>query len=330
MVQPDGCNFIVVGSSHAGYTAAALRRTGQVVAEVNIPGWRPTSAKLATLKSLLLEAMEGEQDRSKICVCVQLFDNCYFFARGEDGSTLPARRGHDGRYHVDGDSVLAAKDVQFQIFKQLIPVLEAVAGTRLILLAPIPRYLHDSCCEDDEHVPNLREANYKEELEAAVYGCKNNLRDFEFRSGLRGVRVLSTWQLIKKMPDLWADPVHLTEAGYNTIAAELVKVSSELALKRTASDIGGQTRKRARLGGRAVIAGGGGPAGDSREGNLYTPVDRSRSTGGRGSPGWRMHNWGRGHHGGRGGDPHSRGHVRGHGFGRAREEGHWGRRLMSE
>ena len=40
-----------------------------------------------------------------------MFDSSFFLARTEEGVVAPARLGQDGRYHVEGESVFAPKDL---------------------------------------------------------------------------------------------------------------------------------------------------------------------------------------------------------------------------
>ena len=49
-----------------------------------------------------------------------MFDSSFFLARTEEGVVAPARLGQDGRYHVEGESVFAPKDL-------LVPALKTMA-----------------------------------------------------------------------------------------------------------------------------------------------------------------------------------------------------------
>ena len=70
-------------------------------------------------------------------VVFQLLDNNMFFSRFEDGSLCPARRATDGKYHVDGELVIASRESQFAILKLCGPLWEAAKGLRMIVVGPI-------------------------------------------------------------------------------------------------------------------------------------------------------------------------------------------------
>ena len=165
---------------------------------------------------------------------------------------VPARRGHDGRFQVDGENVLAPKETQYAVFNKLMPILEAARGRKLVIVPPLPRYLENSCCEDKEHIPNINKASYKEDLEASVLSCKTNLKDFAFRKGIRMCRVISPWQVLRDVQDTWEDPVHLKKGGYMEIARMTEDAGRELGKKKRPEEglHGGSKRKRDQSGDR--------------------------------------------------------------------------------
>ena len=58
------------------------------------------------------------------------------------------------------------------------------------------------------------------DLELAVMDGRKNVKDFCFRLGISTVRVVGPWKELKDQGDqVWRDAVHLTDSGYNTIAA---------------------------------------------------------------------------------------------------------------
>ena len=90
----------------------------------------------------------------------------------------------------------------------------------LIVMSPLPRYLHTRCCEEEDHISNLDDVDYKSNLEEAVLSCRRNLKDFAFRQGVRSVRTMFPWSQLKKIEDdLWpSDPVHMCDRGYTALA----------------------------------------------------------------------------------------------------------------
>jgi len=217
--------YVVVGSSHASRTAVAIRDTGNTVVEVNYPGWRPITGHISSLCATLKKTLEDQPPGRDVYVVFQLLDNCFYFARSEDGSMLPARKGHDGRFHVDGENILAPKEMQYRTFKQILPVLDLARNYVSIIIPPIPRYYNKACCGDKDHCPNMQAPDYKNNLEAAVHEAKGNIKDFCFRHSLRDCKVLAAWTAIKKNENLWldCDPVHMAPPGYKALAKLVVE-----------------------------------------------------------------------------------------------------------
>ena len=242
-------HYVLVGGSHANRLGAELAKDGATVTRISTCGWKPTVPEVAELKAEIIRAGEATPPDATCCVVFNLFDNCFFFSRGEDGSLTRAARGADGVYHIIGESVLAPKELQQRTLKQLVPLLEAGGNCPKILISPLPRYLERGCCPDSGHVTNRAAADYKEDLEKEIYACKTNLKDFCFANGIRKCRVVSAWQTVKKLPGIWrADPVHLSAAGYAAIAAAVDEAAEAISSKRRLSEPElGSTSKKPRL-----------------------------------------------------------------------------------
>ena len=215
-------------------------------------------------------------------VVVQLYDNSFYLAKPEEGGLLPAvRDSESGKYHVPGESVFAPKELQYSTFVLSKPILEAVAMHPAILVSPLPRYLHESCCDEVSHVSNLGEDDYKPSLEEAVTSCRKNLKDFAFRHGLRNLRVVCPWTPIRRMmEDVWSDPVHLNRVGYDAVASLLIRTAEQTV----GMELDGDKRKG---GGGSGGGGGGGPgtAGGGHRGGRGRGYYGGGGRGGRGGRG---------------------------------------------
>ena len=247
MVPSDLTTYILVGGSHALRTANALARCGKKAIAATVAGWRPTQEMTGQLLRKIERALELCPDKSSVVAVFQMYDNCSYFARADDGSMAPAKKLSDGKYHMEGASILAPKESQYVLFKKTLPILESVADLRKVVLAPLPRYLEKKCCSSPKHVTNFGEESYKSDLENYLYESKNNLRSFSFRHGIRNVRIIGSWHLLKKMDGIFdADPVHLTNIGYDKLAQGVIEAASELLKKRGGEDHGGSSSKRPR------------------------------------------------------------------------------------
>ena len=225
--------FVMVGCSHSSKTAAALRKNGARTIEVTETGWRTTSARIAALAAKLSDALKIQKEVSNLCIIIQLFDTCFYFTRAEDGTLNKGTRDSEGRFHVEGESVLIDKEGQYRAYKLLLPLLDACKPHNTILLAPLPRYYENSCCSNVHHVTNAAEPSYKKQLEDSVYSCKDNLRDFTFRHGYRNARVMNPWHTIKKFENVWnPDAVHLHHRGYDAIGGAIKAAARDLFVKK--------------------------------------------------------------------------------------------------
>ena len=80
----------------------------------------------------MLRALEAEQEDCSIVL--QLLDNTFFMAQTEEGSIIPARRELNGGYHLDGELILAPKELQYRTISALRPIFEAAASRKKILI----------------------------------------------------------------------------------------------------------------------------------------------------------------------------------------------------
>ena len=234
MEPPDRTAYILIGGSHALRTANGLARSGKRAIAATIAGWRPSPDQMKAMLNKISRALDLCPDKGKVVCVLQCYDNSSYYSQDEDGNLVAAKKGADNKYHVLGRSVLAHTDTQYICFKKTLPILEAVKDYRKVILAPLPRYWEERCCSDKSHVMNLEDSDYKSKLEAGIYNYKDNIRASCFRHGVRNVRVIGSWHLIKKEPGIWGDPVHLSEKGYNLLAAGVTEAVDSMEAKRKA------------------------------------------------------------------------------------------------
>ena len=229
--QPKPGRYVVVGASHAGRTADALAASGASVVKLTVPGWRITKAKVAEMADRLMDTLQ--QEGPDCSVVFEMFDSNSYLARTEEGGLVPiCKRLLSGEYHVDGDLVFAPKELQYSTFCDAKPLLEVAGNRKKIVVTPIPRYLLQSCCTDADHISNMREPDYRLNLETAVIDSRKFMKDFCFRQGLRNIRVVGPWPALRALGDsVWKDQVHMVETGYNTVANLVVEAVAELAEK---------------------------------------------------------------------------------------------------
>ena len=299
--------FIVVGASLAGRLCAALEGAGHNSVHIKTVSWRPTPDTIKRAAQELSEAVAAAT--STTCIVFQFLDSAAFYARCEDGSLVPARQGldensdPDGRFHLDGELVVAPKELFLHTLKTSLPLLKAAGDLKKVLLSPLPRYWLTNCCEDIDHIANRVDEEFEEMLFSGVDDLRRFCKDYLFKNRLGDTIVKNTCQMLctagggritsksarEEVAALWGpDPVHPSAECFNNLAANVVLVAVDSADKRNTSPPGRgsyQLSKRPRwLDGQA---------GSEVSPISFQPQFRGRGRGGGGGRGGRGH-WHRG------------------------------------
>jgi len=251
----------VVGASLAGRLCAALETGGHKASHIKTVSWRPTPDTIKKTAQELADAVESSA--TPPVVIFQFLDSAAFYARCEDGSLVPAHQGldeyakPDGRFHLDGELVVAPKELFLHTLKTSLPLLKAANGCKKILLSPLPRYWLTSCCEDQEHIANRADADFEDQLFAGIDELRRQCKDYLFKNKIENVVVKNTCQLLcsggggrltakstrEEAATLWGpDPVHPSTESFINLAANVVILATEAAPKSSAA---GQSRRSA-------------------------------------------------------------------------------------
>jgi hypothetical protein len=209
---------LVVGSSHAGKLAAALRKAGFNTEGIFQANWRPTRDNVWELE----EKVRTKLEQKKIDVVIYcVLDNSVYYSLLDDGCTKTAFKDKTGKFHMEGDIIISSKSAQHALFKILQPLLEATGGKPSILCSPLPRYVKVGCCEEEGHMPNRRLRTFEHQLLGDLKETAENFRNFLFTSGNKLIKVLDpavSWRG-KDTSDIWGDdPIHPTEMAYGLMA----------------------------------------------------------------------------------------------------------------
>jgi hypothetical protein len=76
-----------------------------------------------------------------------------------------------------------------QVLLQLEPLFKELQDYNKMLLAPLPRYLWQSCCADLEHGANVSEEGHAEHLLAGTAAVHKLWRGMTFRSKIRNMKI---------------------------------------------------------------------------------------------------------------------------------------------
>jgi hypothetical protein len=213
--------ILVIGGSHAIREGEALASRGYDVTMCAVAGWRPNMSAIENMREKVAEAVSSLEDGDP--VLIHCFDNIAFMARSEEGGDLPIRRYPDGRYHIEGELVLASKERLFMYFKNSLPIFKLLERFRIFFLSPMPRYLYVSCCTREDHAPNRELEGFEADLRASLALCRGHYKDFFYTSGFRNVTVLNPGLELPQEDaegfQLWGpDPVHPLSDGYAKVA----------------------------------------------------------------------------------------------------------------
>ena len=226
--------IIVIGSSHASRIATALSSQGEQVKCLASPFWRLKEEDVKTT----VEALEKEVGYSSDATIIyHIFNSSIYFACGSTGEKVLPKRREDGRYHVEGDLVLADWDTFKRIFSIAAPLLRAGGNLKKIVLSPLPRYATNKCCSNSAHLTNAGTRGYAKKIGSAIADIHGWIEDLAHGRRIKNMEVVCPSSIIglrddsnstKHLGALWgADPVQLTPSGYGKIAESLAKEISE-------------------------------------------------------------------------------------------------------
>jgi hypothetical protein len=146
---------------------------------------------------------------------------------------------------------VATKEVQLRMLKTMGPIWEATSGHKTIVVGPMVRYLTESCCTDEDHLPNRNDAGFGDGLRKKMLEARNVLKDFLAKEGHSHCRVLDPAVDIagKPLADIWnvGDPTHPREEVYDSMVAAFVKAENriDLTAKRPGEKLSGPVTKKA-------------------------------------------------------------------------------------
>jgi hypothetical protein len=235
--------YIIIGASHAGRLANALREAGMEVADLSEPGWKITADSASAMSALLKDVLEEEWD-GDIVIVYQLFDNSSYVAVGTDGTATPPAKGSDGRYHINGALAMVDRDQFKQLFSLAVPLLRAGGQNKKILVSPLCRYALENCCDNPSHCTNRGEG-LKEAIVAGLSNLETWTDDQAYLKRIRNFMVFNpndflspddvpvTKRDAKLYKMCWnAGPVHMSALGYEKLAASLMESVAEGSYSR--------------------------------------------------------------------------------------------------
>jgi hypothetical protein len=180
-------DVLIVGSSNAQWLVAALRQKGKHCDVLFSASWTVSRQNADNLAVKLRQTLIDEDPE---LVILQMMDNSTYFARAENGSRNLPKKGEDDKFHVEGELQVCGKETQIGQFDAIRPLFDAVGKKKCLWVAPFPRYLLQSCCDDPGHVTNITSRYYREDMEEQLdrykWGMKEHIRSL----GRKNIKIL--------------------------------------------------------------------------------------------------------------------------------------------
>ena len=241
VLHPPEDAYIIVGSSHAFRLAAALNCLGEHVTCLASPFWRLNAENVAATAKSLEEAVTLNP---RATVIFQMMDSSIYFASSEEVETILPKRGKDGKFHVDGELVLADWPAFKKIFSTALPLLRAGGKNRKFILSLLPRYINSKCCSNSSHITNFGGKSYATTMGkqlAEIHGWIDDLSHGKRLQnytticpgtciGLEDSASLKDKAEMQELKARWGDdPVHLAPLGYTALAESLIETAKSEA-----------------------------------------------------------------------------------------------------
>ena len=137
-------HILVVGASNSAKLASAMEG---IVGRVTTTNWKTSKENVDILVAYVKTSVEGERPTA---VIFQMHDNLLYMGRSINGTTKQHYKDKQGIFHVEGDLVLAPKEIQLNFYKLMKPIMEAVGQRPFIVITPMRRYTTTPCCESSD------------------------------------------------------------------------------------------------------------------------------------------------------------------------------------
>jgi len=133
-----------------------------------------------------------------------------------------------------GELTIAPKEIQYNVYKAIRPILMAAGSRPLVIVTPFPRYVSAPCCADKDHVVNFRDGDYIDKIMQQLGEIRANFKSFLFTDHLRRISVVNPAPLMddRLAAEFWQDPVHPKEGAFEQLATLVVESAERLAGKR--------------------------------------------------------------------------------------------------
>jgi hypothetical protein len=210
----------LVGSSHLHRiaTSPAAAKIPKLVSDM--PRWATDGSALSSVAEMLSTAEIKEND----LVILDLFSNMIFSGSDDLGNPQPAFK-EGGKFHLTGYVDISPTPKVRRMAASAGKLAESAGRGKIVFVLPLPRYVVEGCCKNEDHCANRLHADYEEVLRSAsttveaaitremaatnisftIWDPTSTFAGDTLR-GLRSGNGASIWR--------GDDPMHLTDAAY--------------------------------------------------------------------------------------------------------------------
>jgi hypothetical protein len=181
---------VLVGASHMVRLA---KKMGTNTISLAFPGFRPKEPNI----SEIAEELQKLNLSSRDTVVLDLLSNSAFMGTDSNGLPTETVKMTDGGYHVIGSLTVAPILCVKKTLAACVPAAGALRKTGVVLLSPVPRYMHVKCCDDQTHVENFDDPELDEEIGDSLEAYK---------------RALQNWGMENELLFMVIDPTILTDS----------------------------------------------------------------------------------------------------------------------
>jgi hypothetical protein len=143
-----------------------------------------------------------------------------------------------------GGITVAGREMLERLVSLLSKVMTPCESRRIIVVAPMPRYVSGRCCNEDSHMTNWE--SFKQSVDSKLLGVANTIKTRLFAEGWRRFRVVSPLNSFQGLSfdDVWdVDPVHPKKLAYSQLASSVLLALGRMD-KGLAEAARGQKRPR--------------------------------------------------------------------------------------
>jgi hypothetical protein len=153
------CRIFAIGASHMTKMVGGLAECGINVINLAKPGWALDEKTVLDLKNTLKKNNPGPAD----IFVIDPLSNATFCGTDSDGNFADPEKIGDF-WHVRGELNVRPKAYLKLQMQKLTPILNAFPETKIVVMSPMPRYMHRKCCDSTDHITNFSENGFQTEI----------------------------------------------------------------------------------------------------------------------------------------------------------------------